>query len=495
LTEHTYVANGYANDKTSDEVLDNVRRINQLKDSYSLENINTVNADAYMDDFQKIPVAEISSTIPGDATNDNTLVTDSVPNTKNESYKYIKILNDYYEWIGYRELNNAPSDYSNSTIINGIVVPKEKVDSSAKYIMMRLHYYQWSGYYKKLTDKPSDAINVSNYKVVTDSNALNTKDNSVQYLVYNSKYYEWDSSSGDNGSYVELSKTPDNLKTKNTKAYNVVPSNQDEDVKYIICQGTYYEWVGKYISTGNPPNDSNSSNTAYVNAIPTEKHSKKYIALNTYFIWEGKYKLYNKQVLVPWFDKNLEYDGDFYFQMKGAWGRNDGKTDDTGTTETSVYAYSISKIRYASTIEELYSIPYRNIDVHGIYYIGNDDIYRKVKDIDKHNTADGWETPSYEEIEQAVNIVDINKGNNPHTGEYDNGYSYLEMYGELFKHSTFNNVRKSEVSDRLNYGFNIARYAESTKCMYFGSSEMRDHMQPLRNPISRQRIVPYNFLG
>lgn len=497
LSEHTYVANGYASNKTDDDFVNNVKRINQLKDSFDIDGIN--NPDGYYDDLQGIPVAEINTTIPSDSTQSNTLISDNVPTEKNNDYKYIKVNNDYYEWVGYRQLTQVPIDYNDRKIIYGTTIPTEKVESNAKYIVMRLYYYQWAGAYKKLLEKPLDAVNVSNYKIVTNAESLNTKDNSVQYLVFNSKYYEWDSNAGENkeGAYVMLDNEPSNLQTKNTKAYNSVPNIQDKEVKYIIFRGEYYEWSGKYVSTGNPPNDSTSGNTSYRDVLPEEEDStaKKYIALNTYFIWDGLYKLYNKKVIVPWFDKTLKYDGGTYFQMKGAWGRNDGKTDDPEITETSVYAYSVSKVHYATNLEELFNIPYRNIDVNGIYYIGNDDTYYKVKDLDKHNKIDGWENPSIEEIEMCNRIIDVNKGNNPHTGEYDNGYSYLEAYGELFKNSTFDNVKKSEIANYSSYGFNIARYAESTKCMYFGNTEIGDNLQPLRNMSGNRKIKPYNFLG
>ena len=171
----------------------------------------------------------------------------------------------------------------------------------------------------------------------------------------------------------------------------------------------------------------------------------------------------DKTRLIPWFDKTLDYDSGLYFQMKGGWARNDGNEED----EQSLFGYTISKINYVHTIEELYQIPYSSIDENSVYYVSNEDLYYKVKNIDKHQNSDGWMIPTDEEMNQILNIIDSNKGNNPHSGLYDNGLSYLEAYGELFKDSLFDNVRNDEVSDRINYGFNINRQADSTKCLFF----------------------------
>ena len=71
------------------------------------------------------------------------------------------------------------------------------------------------------------------------------------------------------------------------------------------------------------------------------------------------------------------------------------------------------------------------------------------------------------EIRQ-ISIENImNKGNNPHTGNYDGGLEYYETFGKLFKDSKFNNVRDDETEIKFDYGFNVMRQADSTKCLYF----------------------------
>lgn len=493
LTEHTYVANGYASNKTSDDVIRNVKRINQLKDSYDIEGIN--NPDSIVDDYQGLPVAEVDLTIPIDANVNNIKIVDEIPTEKIENLeiKYLKRLDNYYEWVGYKELSEAPTNSSGSEKINGTVVPSEKTSGNTPYIFLNLYYYQWSGYYRKIIGVPSDAVNNSNVKIIQNINELNVRDSRYKYVMLNGDYYSWDfNGNNNNGCYVILNQTPNDVRIKNTKVYNSVPSIKDESAKYVIVRGEYYEWDGKYVLMSHIPSDS-YDNTAFVDSLPKEKHkSKKYVSLNTYFVWVGSYVLYNKKILIPWFDKTLKYDGDTYFQMKGAWGRNDGKTDTTGTTENSFYSYSICKIHYVATMDELYAIPYRLINNNTIYYVGDEDIYLKIKDLDKHTIQDGWEYPSDEEIEQYTRIIESNRGNNPHTGDYDNGYEYLEAYGELFKNSTFNNVKNIDVEDVSLYGFNISRYGESTKCMFFGDSDVSENLNPLRGG---KKINAYNFLG
>lgn len=491
LTETTYVANGYSSNKTPEDVLNNVKRINQLKDSYNIENINS--EDGFIDPFQGLPVAEISTNIPNDSNDDNTIPLNEIPNERVDDVKYIKDDANYYEWISYKELSKAPSDFNNKVNVSGTTIPNDKVSGTAKYIMMHLYCYQWTGIYKKLDSKPTDANNVSNFIEINTEEQLNTKVSGKDYVKFNNKYYSWDDESNDgNGCYVEVNGTPSDLQVQNVKLYNSIPKVQDNDYKYILVNGKYYQWDGKYSLLDEIPEDIPDNDITYGNELPKEKN-KKFFMLNTYLTWVGAYKIYERKVLVPWFDKNLDYDGGLYYQMNGAWGRNDGKTDSVDIIEDSVYGYSISKIHYCSTINELYELPYRTIDVNGIYYIGNDDIYLKVKDIEKYNKSDGWEVPTDDEIIQSLRIIDNNKGNNPHTGNYDNGYSYAEMYGQLFKNSTFNNVKNEEIGDNSLYGFNIARYGESTKCKYFGSNNsIEESIKPLRY---NGNIVPNNFFG
>lgn len=191
--------------------------------------------------------------------------------------------------------------------------------------------------------------------------------------------------------------------------------------------------------------------------------------------------------LVPWFDRDVPYDGNIYFQMKGGWARNDGDGE-VGTP--SVYEKTVSKIHYVETLSDLTDLSYNRIDEVGLYYVGSEKKYYKIKDITQfQNIEQGWEVPDANEILEFENIIDNNKGNNPHSGDYDSGLEYLESLGTLFKNATFTQAREDEVADINLYGFNISQQADSTKCLFFGDSYTGSNVA-LRG---ENKIIPYNL--
>jgi hypothetical protein len=106
---------------------------------------------------------------------------------------------------------------------------------------------------------------------------------------------------------------------------------------------------------------------------------------------------------------------------------------------------------------------------------------------------EGWELASENDILEAENIIDNNLGNNPHSGDYDHGVSYLEPFGTIFTHATFSNAREEDVEDAFDYGFNITRQADSTKCLFFGEN----HSDPETSVALRgeNRIKPYDLFA
>jgi hypothetical protein len=159
--------------------------------------------------------------------------------------------------------------------------------------------------------------------------------------------------------------------------------------------------------------------------------------------------------------------------------------------QPSLFGYTISKIQYVPTTKELYLMPAYTIDENSAYYVASIDSYVKLKDMNEHDNENGWEALNDDELRQIESIVDTNKGNNPHTGNYDSGISYLEVFGELFRDSKFDNIRLDKVEDKFNYGFNITRQADSTKCLFFNDGKEDDEDgAALRG---NNRITPYNF--
>jgi hypothetical protein len=196
----------------------------------------------------------------------------------------------------------------------------------------------------------------------------------------------------------------------------------------------------------------------------------------------------NKTRLVPWFSKNCEYDSNLYFQMKGGWARNEGN----GETDPHVYDYTITKVHYIPTLNDLYNLLFYTIDNLGVYFVGSTQTYYRLIDEENYNNANGWRLLNDDEIKQIENIVDNNKGNNPHTGNYDGGSNFYETLGELFKDSKFDNVRDDRLDLKFSYGFNIMRQADSTKCLFFNDNMISadDDVALLRG---ENKIIPYNF--
>lgn len=195
----------------------------------------------------------------------------------------------------------------------------------------------------------------------------------------------------------------------------------------------------------------------------------------------------NKSRLVPWFDKNGVYDNGMYFQMKGGWARNDGSSE-----ELSKYETTVSKINFVNSTDELFKINYSFLNEGDIYYVNGENSYYKLNNIDKHNTIEGWKKPSVKEINELESVIDNNKGNNPHHGNYDNGRSYFNLMRNFFESATFNNAIDSEIENKDYYGFLIQRQNDNIKTMFYDNSSFFKNYIGLRGKIT---VEPYNFFG
>lgn len=193
-----------------------------------------------------------------------------------------------------------------------------------------------------------------------------------------------------------------------------------------------------------------------------------------------------KTRLVPWFNTYDTYDNDMYFQMKGGWGRNDGNNKN----ELSRYDYTISKIHFVHALDELYDVRYYLLNENDVYYVNNTNDYYKLVNISEHDNSNGWEKLSEEEIFLLESVIDDNKGNNPHYGQYDNGSSYFEILRDFFKKSNFDGISEDKISDRNKYGFKIKRQTDSMKTLFFGNNTNIKDYEGLRGKIN---ITPYNF--
>ena len=191
----------------------------------------------------------------------------------------------------------------------------------------------------------------------------------------------------------------------------------------------------------------------------------------------------NKTRIVPWFDKNNIYDNDMYFQMKGGWARNEGEAD-----EPSKYECTISKTNFVNNIEELYEISYNYLNNGDIYYVNDEETYYKLININKHNSMEGWTGASTKEINELESIIDNNKGNNPHYGEYDGGQSYFNLMRNFFVSSEFSDVADSDIENKDKYGFIIQRQDDNIKVIDYDLN--LNTYEGLRG---KMIVTPYNF--
>ena len=169
--------------------------------------------------------------------------------------------------------------------------------------------------------------------------------------------------------------------------------------------------------------------------------------------------------LIPWINKNNKYDAEMYFQMKGGWSKD----------EKGVYDYTISKIHYVRNTDELCSLSFALLETDSIYFVNNENKFYRIKDINKHNTLNDWEEITKEnELTQYQNIIDNNKGNNPHTGEYDGGDSFLKGFRQLFYKSTFENTKDELVEKASKCGFLIDCFNDTTKCSFYNTKSNTD---------------------
>ena len=198
--------------------------------------------------------------------------------------------------------------------------------------------------------------------------------------------------------------------------------------------------------------------------------------------------------LVPWMNKNIEYDNNIYFQEKGGWGRKHSKSINLSITTANeinddnfdfkIYDETIPYIRYVDTISDMTSLSnaliYQNMvcyvnDISDISdnggrrnnrsvssdtgattqnieyshyfvlkntalssYVGfvDNDLYHCYgwRNIPVNEFKNGATTEDGLRVLYLESLIMTNKGNNPHCGfgGYDDGDSYIHKYNTLF---------------------------------------------------------------
>lgn len=207
---------------------------------------------------------------------------------------------------------------------------------------------------------------------------------------------------------------------------------------------------------------------------------------------------------VPWFDKTVEHDGDWYYQCNGGWGKQPFKKVRWSETDRSsisdqyfpLYDESEGYLKYAQDKDELTGFTINEIyngcicyvtntngmnDINSHYYILND-VNFSTKVGKEYN---GWHPIMPEEIwarstSGAAKVIYLEtlkektEGNNPHVGKgkYDDGKSYLDYMDSIFLgtsgESALSLFTENDKKEILKYKFNIKRnVVDNKKCHYF----------------------------
>ena len=222
--------------------------------------------------------------------------------------------------------------------------------------------------------------------------------------------------------------------------------------------------------------------------------------------------------IIPWFDKEVEYDGKTYFQMYGGWDKIE--TTDPYYTETLKYLNivdSIGNLRlllqkdltegeiyYVTDISDYktYYPTYNGSTPSHYFYIGDITKPYQYKDYSDSGST-GWEIiPELDvknkvahgiQVYQLENIINEYRGNNPHVGfgKYDSGDKYLERLAHVFDGAiddglvnnclyTCQGVEKT-IDDIKQIGFTLTdKLIDNVKCWYFVDNNVGNNLLEIR---------------
>ena len=261
----------------------------------------------------------------------------------------------------------------------------------------------------------------------------------------------------------------------------------------------------------------------------------------------------DKNYIIPWFDKELNYDGNVYFQMKGGWMKDIKTNNNYDYTVSNIYSYDTQDsilesgkfpgyYYYIKSEDKCYLckddytfevFPKKNtLEVNRLpenkqenisYLIYNKKYYywtetpsdatiQNTELISKEETLntyiegkeyvilkdvyykwDGEKYSKYGTYIEMDNIptdvyltdgnlndlknkfIDNNKGNNPHSGYYDDGGTYIKPYRQWFVNSSF---ATKNMPSTDNLGFNM-ELKESDKCMVVNDDNILESLYTL----------------
>lgn len=206
--------------------------------------------------------------------------------------------------------------------------------------------------------------------------------------------------------------------------------------------------------------------------------------------------------LIPFYNQNKFYDGDFCFQSRGGWCYN--KIDDNETepspynwTETLSYLHVVSNVKDLLNVERITNgdiyyvanlsdyIEFTEEDLYSHFFVMEDDYNpERFSSWTNLNLEENFYEDSVDYSEEEVerytdyakkalyldSIIPYALGNNPHVGYglYDMGQEYIEYMKKPFKHSIdtkdFQTIEDIEDADSIEFEFECD--GKPIKCPY-----------------------------
>ena len=224
--------------------------------------------------------------------------------------------------------------------------------------------------------------------------------------------------------------------------------------------------------------------------------------------------------VVPWYENGKQYDGEWYFQSNGGWGKqNNLDVSETkimglslgisALTEDFIYEETENRMKYAESLEEmldLYPSSLHNDDIYyvtdisnlkslqnGVYSGITEEVlshYFIIKDSSNYCflSGNGWNyipmsditssNPSYDakRVIYFETIKDDTVGNNPHVAkkDYDSGSDYVQNLDYIFKYnienndfSYFSDLDVQSAITTYKFGISSAYTVDNKKVEYF----------------------------
>lgn len=225
--------------------------------------------------------------------------------------------------------------------------------------------------------------------------------------------------------------------------------------------------------------------------------------------------------VVPWYENGKRYDGNWYFQAKGGWGKSNKKKIEnrvvTGSTVKEItdvsfiYDESESYLKFAENVKEMKSFFKSDVVIDMVCYVTDiTDIATTANDYSHYfvllnednigiidEDGNGWkpitnaeiragETEEAKRILYLENITETTEGNNPHisNGLYDDGMEYLDRMNQIFMEQVnlgddglvrFSSIDKEKIKDCYVFGINSAYSAltrDNRKCDYYYNPQL-----------------------